>query len=442
MNFWDAIQFYFHQVLDFTSITVHLLVVLGFCIILKKKDTSKVEIIKLGLFFVVCFASLVLESCLMFAFSSVTFRYLFNYNLPFVVLLLSVLMIREKPVTKWVKTAVVVSTVCITEVLSKYFGVLVGIGTSISFLVSLGRIAPTLLYLVVCYLIRKFDISHYQTFSKEVLLVCYALSFVLILISVFEHIYESHDITICALMSSLDVALLLILDIIYVTIYSIVENRHKITNLEVQNTLVGAERLSISIDQNNREELEKIRHDIKNQLSYISALLQQGKEQEAIHYIDNYVKNQEVLFSFSCSNNVVNSIINLELSKAKIYNVKMNLKVVIPPAFPFEDNDVVSLLTNMIDNALENYYKGEEDPGISVCILKQNDYIRFFVSNPIDPSKCNKNNITKTRKSGKRHGYGTKIIKNIADKYNGFVDFNVEDNHFICDVLLYLNLKE
>ena len=32
--------------------------------------------------------------------------------------------------------------------------------------------------------------------------------------------------------------------------------------------------------------------------------------------------------------------------------------------------------------------------------------------------------------------------KNIADKYNGFVDFSLEGNHFICDVLLYMNLKE
>lgn len=442
MNFWNAIQFYFRRVFDFTTVSVYLLVILGFCIILKKKDTTKAEILKLSLFFVICFVSIVLESSLMFAFSTITFRYLFNFNLPFIVLLLSIFMLREKAVTKWVKTAVLVSTLCITEVLSKYLGVLVGIGTSISFLVSLARIAPTLLYLAICFLIRKFDISHYQMFSKETLVICYALSFVLILISVFEHIYESHEITVCTLMSSLDVALLLILDIIYIAIYSIVENRHKITNLEVQNTLIGAEKLSIAIDQNNREELEKIRHDIKNQLSYVGALLQQDKEQEAIHYIDNYVKNQEVLFSFSCSNNVVNSIINLELSKAKIYNVKMDLKVVIPPVLPFEDNDVVSLLTNMIDNALENYYKGEEDAGISVCILKQNDYIRFFVSNPIDPNKYDKNNITRTRKSGKRHGYGTKIIKNIADKYNGFVDFSLEGNHFICDVLLYMNLKE
>lgn len=441
MSFINHLQFYFTNIFDFTSITVYLLVVFGFCIILKKKETDRKEMMKLILFSLICFSILVVESALMFVLSCFTFRYLFNYNLPLVVLFFSVFMIREKPTTKWVKTAVLVASVCVTEVLSKYFGVLVGLGTSVKILIQFGRIAPTLLFLLLCFFIHKFDISHYQTLSKEVLITCYVLSFVLFIISIFEHVYGSHDMMICILMSSLDIALLFILDIIYITIYSIVENRHKIMNLEIQNTLVSAEKLSISIDQNNREELEKVRHDIKNQLFYVSALLQQDKKEEALHYMDQYLKNQDVLFSFSCSNNVINSIVNLELSKAKIYNVKMDLKVVVPPVLPFEDNDIVSLLTNMIDNALENYHAEKEEDRISVCILKQNDYIRFFVSNPVDLTTCDKNNIIKTRKDEKRHGYGTKIIANIAQKYNGYADFSLENGYFICDVLLYLNLE-
>lgn len=442
MNFLDILKFYIENVYDFTTIAVYLLIAFGFCILLKKKKTDKKEIIRLSLIFLISFSILTVESFLMFSLSYVSTRYLYNYNLPFVVFLFCILMIREKAKTKWIKTAVLVASVCITEVLSKYFGVLIGLATSVTFLIQVGRIVPTFLYIIICLLIKKYDISYYQTLSKETLIVCYALSFILIAISAFEHVYESHDMTICILMSSLDIALMIILDIVYVTIYSIVENRHKITNLEVQNTLVCAEKTSISIDQKNREELEKIRHDIKNQLFYVSALLQQDKKEEALDYIDQYVKNQEVLFSFSCSNNVVNSIINLELSKAKMYNVKLNLKIVVPPVLPFEDNDIVSLLTNMIDNALENYDGEKEDEGISVCILKQNDYIRFFVSNPIDLAKYDKNNLLKTRKDEKRHGYGTKIIKNIADKYKGFADFNIEGDRFLCDVLLYLNLEE
>jgi len=242
-------------------------------------------------------------------------------------------------------------------------------------------------------------------------------------------------------MSVLDIVLALILDVTYVAIYSIVENRHKLISLEVQNTLVEAEKVSISIDKKNREELEKVRHDIKNQFSYVNLLLEQGKDKEAMTYINNYVKNQPVLFSFSCSNNVINSIINLELSKAQVYGLQMDIKVVVPPVLPFEDNDVVSLLTNMIDNALENYARVDGEEKIIIRILKQNDYIRFLVRNPVDGEKYDSNNLTKSKKIGKNHGYGTKIIRNIATKYNGYADFSLEKNHFICDVLLYLNVK-
>ena len=228
----------------------------------------------------------------------------------------------------------------------------------------------------------------------------------------------------------------------YYATYKNIEHRHKITNLEVQKTLEEAERMSIEIDKTNREELEKIRHDIKNQFSYLDVLLQQNQNEEARKYIGEYLnKSDKVLNSFSCSNNVINSIINLELTKAKIKNIKIDVKVVVPPALPFDDNDLVSLLTNMIDNAIENYYDENKKP-ITVRIMKQNDFIRFIVSNPVNLEKINPHSLTKTSKVGRGHGYGTKIIKNIAVAYNGYVDFSVEENRFVCDVVLNLNIKE
>ena len=95
----------------------------------------------------------------------------------------------------------------------------------------------------------------------------------------------------------------------------------------------------------------------------------------------------------------------------------------------------------MIDNAIENFYSEGKDV-ITVRIMKQNDFIRFIVSNPINLEKVNLRNLTRTSKVGRGHGYGTKIIKNIANAYNGYVDFSIEDNRFVCDAVLNLNTKE
>ncbi len=441
MSFGEAFHFYFSNVFDLSTLITYLVVAFGLSLLIKKQKMNVRGLLRLLLTFLISFVFLVLESSLLFALSSISFRYLFNYGVAFAILLFCLVMMRERVLTKSLKIFVLIASICVSEVLSKYFGIFVALFTNVRFLIQLGRSVPYLLFVLTCFLVNRFDISRYRTFSKEVLITCFSLSALLIGVSVFEHAYESHETVICLLMSVLDIVLALILDVTYVAIYSIVENRHKLISLEVQNTLVEAEKVSISIDKKNREELEKVRHDIKNQFSYVNLLLEQGKDKEAMTYINNYVKNQPVLFSFSCSNNVINSIINLELSKAQVYGLQMDIKVVVPPVLPFEDNDVVSLLTNMIDNALENYARVDGEEKIIIRILKQNDYIRFLVRNPVDGEKYDSNNLTKSKKIGKNHGYGTKIIRNIATKYNGYADFSLEKNHFICDVLLYLNVK-
>ena len=308
-------------------------------------------------------------------------------------------------------------------------------------LVALARSLPYLFFVSICFLMMKIDINRYANLPKEMIIIISILSALLIAAGIVEHTLDIHEITVNVLLSLLDVVLLAILALSYYAAYKNVENRHRITNLEVQKTLGDAEKMSVEINQINLEELEKLRHDIKNQLSYVDVLLKQNKTSEAIEYISEYLdKNSNVLNSFSCSNNVINSIINLELTKAKIKKIKIDVKVVVPPLLPFDDTDLVSLLTNTIDNALENYYSETNEP-IVVRIIKQNDFIRFFVSNPVDISKINHRSLTTTRKVGRGHGYGTKIVKNIASTYNGYADYNVENNQFVCDIVLNLDYQ-
>ncbi len=448
-NFGQAFSFYYQRVLDLTVYLAFFFLSVGLCILIWPKEWNKKNIIKLVCVFIGSYATCILFSSLMFA----TVRQIPNQHisqiayaltLPIIISAFTLIFMRKgRAIHRIIKAIILVSSIAVVEVLSKNTGFFFGtIANDIFIIVALARSLPFILFTSVCFLLYKVDINRYRNLSNEMVIIISVLSALLITASIYEQAATTQETATVALLSLLDIVLLFVLNFSYYATYKNIEHRHRITNLEVQKTLEDAEQMSIAIDQTNREELEKLRHDIKNQFSYLDVMLQQGQNDEAKKYVEDYLNNSNpVLHSFSCSNNVINSIINLELTKAKIKNIKIDVKVVVPPALPFKEIDLVSLLTNIIDNALENYYSENKDP-ITVRIMKQNDFIRFIVSNPINMEKVNLRALTKTSKVGRGHGYGTKIIKNIADAYKGGVDFSVEDNRFICDAILNLNIKE
>ena len=448
MSFGDAFVFYYKTVLDLTTFLAYSLIAFGFCILLIQRPFEKKQLPKLIIAFIATYATCILFSSLMFAVSNLipnraVLQIVYALSLPIIVITFSLVFSKGRKLHRVIKTLVLVSSISVVEGLSKNIGFFIGtVSNNLYFAVALARALPYFFFPVVCNLLKFVDINHYRNLSKGMVTIISVLSAVLIAVSLYEQASMSQDKAMVVLLSVLDSVLLFLLNFAYYMTYKSIENRHRITNLEVQKTLENAERMSIAIDKTNREELEKVRHDIKNQFSYLGVMLQQGKIDESKQYIEDYLNTSNpVLNSFSCSNNVINSIINLELTKAKIQNIKIDVKVVVPPSLPFQDIDLVSLLTNMIDNAIENYYDENKKP-ITVRIMKQNDFIRFLVANPVNMKNINPRSLTTTKKTGRGHGYGTKIIKNIASAYNGYVDFSVQDNNFICDAVLNLNIKE
>ena len=447
-NFEQAFSFYY-RLLDLTNFLAFFFVSAGLFILLWPKERNWKNILKPVLVFAGSYGICILFSSLTFAISrqipnQVVSQIVFALTLPLVILVFSAIFMRHGRAIHWIiKSIILISSIAVVEVLSKNTGFFFGtVSNDLFIVVALARSLPYALFTFVCFLLYKVDIIRYRNLSNEMVIIISVLSALLIVASIYEQAATTQETATVALLSVLDIVLLFILNFSYYATYKNIEHRHKITNLEVQKTLEDAERMSIAIDQTNREELEKLRHDIKNQFSYLDVMLQQGQNEEAKKYIEDYLNSSNpVLNSFSCSNKVINSIINLELTKAKIKGIKIDVKVVVPPSLPFKDIDLVSLLTNIIDNALENYYSEEKDK-IVVRIMKQNDFIRFIVSNPINMEKVNMRNLIRTSKVGRGHGYGTKIIKNIASAYNGYVDFNIEDKRFVCDAVLNLNVKE
>ncbi len=184
--------------------------------------------------------------------------------------------------------------------------------------------------------------------------------------------------------------------------------------------------------------IRKMQHDFKNNFAVVENLLQEGKIEKAKEYLNsNYNKITRSELFINTDNDIVNSIVNIKSTIAKNYGIDVSVMSV-SKFQGIDDIDLSNLLSNMFDNAIEACTKlNIDEKNIQLSIASDEDNYSFFMKNTITESVLQNNPLLFTSKSNKNsHGYGTKIIKDIAEKYTGICDFYEEDNYFCCRVIL------
>lgn len=198
----------------------------------------------------------------------------------------------------------------------------------------------------------------------------------------------------------------------------------------------------LHFSRKNYEEMHQIRHEIKNHLAYIKALADNGEYQKMREYLATVSGETEALFRFvECGNDVVNAVINHAIKQADSCGVGIAPQIIVPPEMPYRETELCSLLSNLMDNAIEAASEsGQEAPVVAVSIRPQQDYLLIRVTNPVNDSVSARRRLTlrTTKEQPWAHGYGTKIIRNVAQRNQGSVKFDIKDGQFIADVMLYL----
>ena len=191
----------------------------------------------------------------------------------------------------------------------------------------------------------------------------------------------------------------------------------------------------------NYEELRSIRHEIKNHNFYLKALLDENNIDEAREYLDRVSsKGTRYLKSFDSGNYAVDVVMNHEMAAAREQKVTIDTKILVPKQLPFRDEDVCSLLSNLLDNAIEAAARSDLDqPVVQISILPRQEYLFIRITNPVDKTMPEKRRLTlKTTKTDhtEMHGFGTQIIRRIAETYNGSVKYSMSGGIFTTDVML------
>ena len=181
-----------------------------------------------------------------------------------------------------------------------------------------------------------------------------------------------------------------------------------------------------------QHEIMKYRHDFNNVLTTAMNLYtypdtaEKGKEM-----LDELSrKNQSNKMPFYCANNIVNAILWDKSNTAKESGVTLNCDASLSNDIPIDDVDLCCLIVNMLDNAIRGAKAAESDKSIGIKIKEENGRIYISVSNYADMSDFESTEKLPSTKANKNHGYGTEIIRNIVQKYDGDVLFTCKDRKF------------
>ena len=238
------------------------------------------------------------------------------------------------------------------------------------------------------------------------------------------------------------ISVLVISMVAYYLSYSTSSHQEREKQLVIENYSMQSYRDMLRLNQQNIEDMRRIRHDMKNHFSCVGALLEQGDYDKAAAYFDKLKQSTaQALSSIDCGNACLNAVLNLESRKARAYGVTMDCRVMAAPELPIEDDALCALLTNLIDNAIEAIQRQKLADGVvNVGINQRDGQLYISVRNTVaaDIDKEVLLSLKTTKQDQQLHGYGHKIVTDIVEHYGGMLNRSVQDGQYTVDIVLNL----
>lgn len=196
----------------------------------------------------------------------------------------------------------------------------------------------------------------------------------------------------------------------------------------------------IAVQQQNNEKVRKLRHDMKNHLANIRSLIDNGEIADAVTLLDKTAENVNLVRNevINSGNSFVDAILLSKTAVCRERNIDFTYSVQPLENINIDVVDLSSLLSNLLDNAIESAVHTSA-PFVRLTIVKYNAYYTICVENSYKGKEFLKENsgtLITTKSYKALHGYGTQIISDIAQKYDGSYSWEAQDNKFVSTVLI------
>lgn len=183
-----------------------------------------------------------------------------------------------------------------------------------------------------------------------------------------------------------------------------------------------------------QKSLRNWKHDMVNHLLTLSLLAEEdtGKAKTYLHALTEQI--QRVQPVGYCENQIADAVLSCKAAEAAARQVRFSVEALLSESVAIDDLDLMSLLSNLIDNGLDAAALGT-DPFVDVHLREQAGTVTLRVRNALAPHTVP--DLTRTSKPDNRaHGLGLHIIRGICKKYHGTFSSQQQGDVFEIRVLL------
>lgn len=193
--------------------------------------------------------------------------------------------------------------------------------------------------------------------------------------------------------------------------------------ISIQTENYGALKKNYSIQR-------KSTHEFERHIQVLRTLLDREEYESARVYIRQLQADRTLkVFSISSQNPVIDVVLNQKHQVAQEHSIKMQVKVNNLSSIEIRTNELVVLLSNLLDNAIEACLKITNNREI-VCSIVKEDSIYISIRNTSVPVTILHGEIATTKQDATEHGYGLPAVKYILSQLNAEYTFAYQDGWF------------
>lgn len=187
------------------------------------------------------------------------------------------------------------------------------------------------------------------------------------------------------------------------------------------------------------KEQRHLTHEFTNQMNVLSGLLKQNNISEAISLINGYTSQVYLgTMVVNTGNSLIDTILSQKYAQAKRNSISVEFYLDDLHDIPISSPDMVVLISNLFDNAIEASEK-IESPQIQIKIVKSNhDFVLSFRNRVRSGVVLPKNILPKSSKKAPGHGIGLPNVVAILEKYHAEYTISCKKGWFQFTTLVWL----